>query len=105
MQTEAKCPSHHAANGGNSNRDWWPNLMILAGNVALETMGFKTFGFGGGREDVWEPDQDVYWGSESTWLGGDIRYADGSEGVVKEGGVTVSDDDADGKIHGRNLQK
>src|ERR1700736_2331523 len=79
--------------------------MILAGNVALETMGFKTFGFGGGREDVWEPDQDVYWGSESTWLGGDIRYAHGSEGVVKEGGVTVSDDDADGKIHGRNLQK
>ena len=227
MQTEAKCPFHHAANGGNSNRDWWPNqlklellhqhstksnpmgedfdyakefksldltavkndlaalmtdsqdwwpadfghygplfirmawhsagtyrtgdgrggggtgqqrfaplnswpdnvsldkarrllwpikqkygrkiswadLMILAGNVALETMGFKTFGFGGGREDVWEPDQDVYWGSESTWLGGDIRYAHGSEGVVKEGGVTVSDDDADGKIHGRNLQK
>ena len=83
----------------------WADLMILAGNVALETMGFKTFGFGGGREDVWEPDQDVYWGSESTWLGGDIRYAHGSEGVLKEGGVTVSDDDADGQIHGRNLQK
>ena len=48
--------------------------MILTGNVALETMGFKTFGFGGGREDVWEPDQDVYWGAETTWLG-DIRYA------------------------------
>jgi catalase (peroxidase I) len=48
--------------------------MILAGNVALETMGFKTFGFGGGREDVWEPDQDVYWGSEDTWLG-DKRYS------------------------------
>jgi catalase-peroxidase len=47
--------------------------MILAGNVALETMGFKTFGFGGGREDVWEPDQDVYWGTESEWLG-DKRY-------------------------------
>jgi Catalase (peroxidase I) len=42
----------------------WADLMILAGNVALETMGFKTFGFGGGREDVWEPDQDVYWGAE-----------------------------------------
>lgn len=83
----------------------WADLMILAGNVALETMGFKTFGFGGGREDVWEPDQDVYWGSEKTWLGGDIRYAHGSEGVNKAGGVTVSDDDADGKIHGRNLQK
>src|SRR6188474_702017 len=82
----------------------WADLMILTGNVALETMGFKTFGFGGGREDTWEPDHDVYWGSEATWLGGDIRYAHGSEGVVKEGGVTVSDDDADGKIHGRNLQ-
>ena len=48
--------------------------MILTGNVALETMGFKTFGFGGGREDVWEPDQDVYWGNEKTWLG-DERYS------------------------------
>jgi catalase-peroxidase len=52
----------------------WADLMILAGNVALETMGFKTFGFGGGREDVWEPDQDVYWGAESEWLG-DKRYS------------------------------
>jgi catalase-peroxidase len=52
----------------------WADLMILAGNVALETMGFKTFGFGGGREDVWEPDQDVYWGLEKTWLG-DERYS------------------------------
>jgi len=52
----------------------WADLMILAGNVALETMGFKTFGFGGGREDVWEPDQDVYWGAEKTWLG-DERYS------------------------------
>ena len=46
----------------------WADLMILAGNVALETMGFKTFGFGGGREDLWEPDQDVYWGRETEWL-------------------------------------
>jgi len=53
----------------------WADLMILTGNVALETMGFKTFGFGGGREDVWEPDQDVYWGTEKTWLGGDKRYS------------------------------
>jgi catalase-peroxidase len=53
----------------------WADLMILAGNVALETMGFKTFGFVGGREDVWEPDQDVYWGAEKTWLGGDKRYS------------------------------
>jgi catalase-peroxidase len=52
----------------------WADLMILAGNVALETMGFKTFGFGGGREDVWEPDQDVYWGKEKTWLE-DERYS------------------------------
>jgi catalase-peroxidase len=52
----------------------WADLMILAGNVALETMGFKTFGFGGGREDVWEPDQDVYWGSEGKWLE-DKRYS------------------------------
>jgi len=52
----------------------WADLMILAGNVALETMGFKTFGFAGGREDVWEPDQDVYWGAETTWLG-DKRYS------------------------------
>jgi catalase-peroxidase len=52
----------------------WADLMILAGNVALETMGFKTFGFGGGREDVWEPDLDVYWGKETQWLG-DKRYS------------------------------
>jgi catalase-peroxidase len=52
----------------------WADLIILAGNVALETMGFKTFGFGGGREDVWEPDHDVYWGAETTWLG-DKRYS------------------------------
>ena len=52
----------------------WADLMILAGNAALESMGFKTFGFGGGREDVWEPDQDVYWGAEKTWLGGEKRY-------------------------------
>jgi catalase-peroxidase len=82
----------------------WADLMILAGNVALETMGFKTFGFAGGREDSWEPDHDVYWGSESTWLGGDVRYAHGSDGVAKEGGGLVSDDDADGAPHSRNLE-
>ncbi len=82
----------------------WADLMILTGNVALETMGFKTFGFAGGREDVWEPDQDVYWGREQTWLGGDVRYAHGSEGVQEEGGVLVSDDDADGDMHTRDLE-
>src|ERR1700729_1619040 len=52
----------------------WADLMILAGNVALESMGFKTFGFGGGRPDVWEPEEDIYWGPEGTWLG-DERYS------------------------------
>ncbi|SCK05845.1 catalase-peroxidase [Streptomyces sp. WMMB 714] len=56
----------------------WADLMILAGNVALESMGLKTFGFAGGREDVWEPDEDVYWGPESTWLG-DERYSGNRE--------------------------
>jgi catalase-peroxidase len=53
----------------------WADLMILTGNVALETMGFKTYGFGGGREDVWEPDHDVSWGTEKQWLGADTRYS------------------------------
>ena len=81
----------------------WADLMILTGNVALETMGFKTFGFGGGREDVWEADQDVYWGAETTWLAGDIRYKHGSHGVEGHG-VLVSDDDADGDVHSRKLE-
>ncbi len=56
------------------NKISWADLMILTGNCALESMGFKTFGFGGGREDVWEPEEDIYWGSEDTWLG-DKRYS------------------------------
>ncbi|WP_223606299.1 catalase/peroxidase HPI [Chryseobacterium sp. OSA05B] len=83
----------------------WADLLILTGNIALESMGFKTFGFAGGREDVWEPDMDIYWGSEKTWLGGDLRYAHGSEGVVEQHGVLPTDDDADGDIHSRNLEK
>ncbi|QOG00672.1 catalase/peroxidase HPI [Flavobacterium sp. MDT1-60] len=83
----------------------WADLMILTGNIALESMGFKTFGFAGGRADVWEPDEAVYWGSETTWLGGDERYKDGSEGVPKGHGVVSSDDDADGHVHSRNLEK
>jgi catalase-peroxidase len=56
------------------NKISWADLMILTGNVALESMGFKTFGFGGGRADVWEPEEDIYWGNEDTWLG-DKRYS------------------------------
>ncbi|WP_343685898.1 catalase/peroxidase HPI [Chryseobacterium gleum] len=83
----------------------WADLLILTGNVALESMGFKTFGFAGGRADVWEPDSDVYWGSEKTWLGGDLRYAHGSEGVVEgQSAVLPTDDNADGDIHSRNLE-
>ena len=81
----------------------WADLMILAGNIALESMGFRTFGFAGGREDVWEADEAVYWGSETLWLGGDERYAHGSEGVAKHG-VLVSEDNADGDMHSRNLE-
>ncbi|TCC96803.1 catalase/peroxidase HPI [Pedobacter psychroterrae] len=87
------------------NKISWADLLVLAGNEALESMGFKTFGFAGGREDVWEPSEDVYWGAETTWLGGDLRYGHGSDGVDKQHGVLVSDDDADGDIHSRNLEK
>jgi len=82
----------------------WADLMILAGNVALESMGFKTFGFAGGRADVWEPDEDVYWGSETTWLGNEHRYPNGKAGL-SERGVLPSDEDADGHIHARGLEK
>jgi catalase-peroxidase len=87
------------------NKISWADLLVLTGNIALESMGFKTFGFAGGREDVWEPDMDVYWGSEKTWLGGDLRYAHGSEGVAEKHGVLPTDDDADGDVHSRNLEK
>jgi len=72
----------------------WADLIVLAGNCALESMGFKTFGFAGGREDVWEPQEDVYWGSETTWLG-DKRYTGDRElenplGAVQMGLIYVN---------------
>jgi catalase-peroxidase len=88
----------------------WADLLILTGNVALETMGFKTFGFGGGREDTWEPDQDVYWGNEKTWLGGDVRYGKGAAGNDNDDeGVIVADEELHGTEKsrtdaGRNLE-
>lgn len=81
----------------------WADLIILTGNVALETMGFKTFGFAGGRPDVWEPDQDVYWGRESKWLGGDLRYSKGSPGVDEGHAVLPKDDDSQ-VAHARDLE-
>jgi catalase-peroxidase len=87
----------------------WADLLILTGNVALETMGFKTFGFGGGRPDTWEPDLDVYWGNEKTWLGGDVRYGKGAAGDNDDGGVIVADEQKHGEEvsrddNGRNLE-
>ncbi len=79
----------------------WADLMILAGNCALESMGFKTFGFAGGRPDVWEPEEDVYWGSESKWLG-DNRYTGDRElenplGAVQMGLIYVNPEGPNGK--------
>jgi catalase-peroxidase len=82
----------------------WADLMILTGNVALESMGFKTFGFAGGREDVWEPQEDVYWGSEGKWLGNDFRYKEGFPGVAGHG-VLNTDEDPKSDIHSRKLEK
>ncbi len=78
----------------------WADLMILAGNCALESMGFKTFGFAGGREDVWEPEEDIYWGSESEWLG-DKRYTGDRElenplGAVQMGLIYVNPEGPNG---------
>ena len=79
----------------------WADLMVLAGNVALESMGFKTFGFGGGREDVWEPGEDSYWGPERTWLG-DERYSGDRDlanpfGAVQKGLIYLNTEGPNGK--------
>ena len=79
----------------------WADLFILAGNCALESMGFKTFGYGGGREDVWEPEEDIDWGPENTWLGGDKRYSgdrqlDNPLGAVQMGLIYVNPEGPDG---------
>ncbi len=79
----------------------WADLMILAGNVALESMGFKIFGFGGGREDIWEPEKDIYWGSEKEWLGGK-RHEKGSDldkplAAIEMGLIYVNPEGPDGK--------
>jgi catalase-peroxidase len=89
----------------------WADLIVLTGNVALESMGFKTFGFAGGRPDVWEPDEDVYWGSETTWLGGDTRYGKDKDAMQEPGeGTLVAEPELHGKeesrtdVPGRNLE-
>jgi len=83
------------------NRISWADLMVLAGNCALESMGFKTVGFGGGREDVWEPEEDIYWGAESEWLG-DKRYSGDRElenplAAVQMGLIYVNPEGPNGK--------
>ncbi|RAH47490.1 catalase/peroxidase [Aspergillus brunneoviolaceus CBS 621.78] len=82
----------------------WADLLLLTGNVALESMGFKTFGFSGGRPDTFEADESVYWGGETTWLGNDVRYSDGKPGVAAEG-VVDSDQSPHRDIHKRDLEK
>ena len=91
----------------------WADLMILAGNVALESMGLKTFGFAGGREDVWEPEEDIYWGSETEWLG-DERYSGDREleaplGAVQMGLIYVNPEGPNGKpdpvLSGRDVRE
>jgi catalase-peroxidase len=88
------------------NKISWADLYLLTGNVAIESMGLKTFGFAGGRPDTWEADESVYWGGETTWLGNEVRYSDGNEGLAA-GGVVDGDQSKKGHkdIHSRDLEK
>ncbi|KAF5231880.1 hypothetical protein FAUST_9016 [Fusarium austroamericanum] len=86
------------------NKISWADLIVLAGNVALEDMGFKTLGFAGGREDTWEADEATYYGGEDTWLGNDVRYSNGNKGTTKPG-ATDSDQTEHKNIHNRDLEK
>lgn len=84
----------------------WADLYLLTGNVAIESMGLKTFGFGGGRADTFEADESVYWGGESTWLGNDVRYASGHEGPTGPGVVDGDEHQKDhSDIHSRDLEE
>ena len=84
----------------------WADLYLLTGNVALESMGFKPFGFAGGRPDTWEAEESAYWGGETTWLGNDVRYASGQKGVEGHG-VVDGDESKKGHtdIHSRDLEE
>jgi catalase-peroxidase len=79
----------------------WADLIVLTGNVALESMGFKTFGYSGGRADVWEPDEDVYWGAETTWLGGEDRYGAQKEMQQPGEGTLVAEPEMHGSEESR----
>ena len=84
----------------------WADLYLLAGNVAIESMGLPTFGFAGGRPDTWEADESVYWGGETTWLGNKVRYSDGNEGIASSGVVDGDQSKKEHKdIHSRDLEK
>ncbi|KAF4632158.1 hypothetical protein G7Y89_g5961 [Cudoniella acicularis] len=83
------------------NKISWADLYLLTGNVALESMGCKPFGFAGGRPDTWEADESVYWGGETTWLGNDVRYSASKEGVVDSDQSKKSHED----IHSRDLEE
>jgi catalase-peroxidase len=85
------------------NKISWADLLLLTGNVALESMGFKTFGFAGGRRDTWEADESTYWGGESTWLGNDVRYSEGHSGVA-DSGVMSGDEPGHKNLHSRELE-